>query len=84
MRCAANGASQHHPKLRGLGLPHDTPDAAFFSLTRFLWLADGPDELQLSRSWKLRIAEYVKQNLSLSAHQHPLPVHEKREMEGAR
>lgn len=46
----------------GMGLSDDTPIARFFSLNRFLRLADGPDEVHLSQLGKLKIAEYAKRH----------------------
>ena len=42
----------------GLGVTDDTPIAAFFTVNRFLRLADGPDEVHLEQLGKLKIAEY--------------------------
>jgi acyl-CoA dehydrogenase len=46
----------------GMGMSDDTPIARFFTLNRFLRLADGPDEVHLSQLGKLKIAEYSKLN----------------------
>tara|TARA_R110002124_G_scaffold102957_2_gene251432 strand:- start:34702 stop:35931 length:1230 start_codon:yes stop_codon:yes gene_type:complete len=46
----------------GMGLSDDTPVARFFSLNRFLRLADGPDEVHLSQLGKLKVSEYSKSN----------------------
>jgi acyl-CoA dehydrogenase len=43
----------------GMGVSDDTPIAAFFTLNRFLRLADGPDEVHMSQLGKQKIAEYV-------------------------
>tara|TARA_R110002074_G_scaffold401345_1_gene599222 strand:+ start:4173 stop:5393 length:1221 start_codon:yes stop_codon:yes gene_type:complete len=42
----------------GMGVSADTPIAAFFTLNRFLRIADGPDEVHMSQLGKLKIAEY--------------------------
>jgi acyl-CoA dehydrogenase len=42
----------------GQGVSDDTPIAAFFTVNRFLRLADGPDEVHLAQLGKLKIAEY--------------------------
>jgi acyl-CoA dehydrogenase len=42
----------------GLGVTDDTPIASFFTVNRFLRLADGPDEVHLDQLGKLKIAEY--------------------------
>src|SRR5882724_5663791 len=44
----------------GLGVSDDTPLAAFFSINRFLRIADGPDEVHLAQLGKLKIAEYCE------------------------
>lgn len=46
----------------GMGVSHDTPIADFFTLNRFLRIADGPDEAHLSQLGKQKIAEYVAMN----------------------
>ena len=46
----------------GMGVSGDTPVAAFFTLNRFLRLADGPDEVHMSQLGKQKIAEYVSSN----------------------
>ena len=46
----------------GMGVSGDTPVAAFFTLNRFLRLADGPDEVHMSQLGKQKIAEYVASN----------------------
>jgi Acyl-CoA dehydrogenases len=43
----------------GMGVSDDTPIAHFFTLNRFLRIADGPDEVHMSQLGKLKIAEYV-------------------------
>ncbi|RJF86257.1 acyl-CoA dehydrogenase [Oleomonas cavernae] len=45
----------------GMGVSADTPIAGFFTLNRFLRIADGPDEVHLSQLGKLKIAEYNAQ-----------------------
>ncbi|HMM14388.1 MAG TPA: acyl-CoA dehydrogenase family protein [Parvibaculum sp.] len=45
----------------GMGVSADTPVAAFFTLNRFLRIADGPDEVHMSQLGKLKIAEYNAQ-----------------------
>ena len=42
----------------GMGVSADTPIASFFTLNRFLRIADGPDEVHMSQLGKLKIAEY--------------------------
>jgi acyl-CoA dehydrogenase len=42
----------------GMGVSADTPIAGFFTLNRFLRIADGPDEVHMSQLGKLKIAEY--------------------------
>lgn len=46
----------------GMGVSYDTPIADFFTLNRFLRIADGPDEAHLSQLGKQKIAEYVAMN----------------------
>ena len=46
----------------GMGVSDDTPVAAFFTLNRFLRLADGPDEVHMSQLGKQKIAEYAAMN----------------------
>ena len=41
-----------------MGVGDDTPLASFFTMNRFLRLADGPDEVHLAQLGKLKIAEY--------------------------
>ena len=41
-----------------MGVGDDTPISAFFTINRFLRLADGPDEVHLAQLGKLKIAEY--------------------------
>lgn len=43
----------------GMGVSDDTPAAAFFTLNRFLRIADGPDEVHMSQLGKLKINEYA-------------------------
>ncbi len=42
----------------GMGVSDDTPIAGFFTLNRFLRIADGPDEVHMSQLGKMKIAEY--------------------------
>lgn len=42
----------------GMGVSSDTPIAYFFTLNRFLRIADGPDEVHMSQLGKLKIKEY--------------------------
>lgn len=42
----------------GMGVSDDTPLAEFFTLNRFLRIADGPDEVHMSQLGKLKIQEY--------------------------
>jgi acyl-CoA dehydrogenase len=44
--------------LGGMGVSDDTPIANFFTMNRFLRLADGPDEVHLSQLGKLKVSEY--------------------------
>ena len=46
----------------GMGVSDDAPIAHFFTLNRFLRIADGPDEVHMSQLGKLKIAEYVAMN----------------------
>lgn len=46
----------------GMGVSGDTPIAAFFTLNRFIRIADGPDEVHMSQLGKMKIAEYVASN----------------------
>jgi acyl-CoA dehydrogenase len=46
----------------GMGVSDDTPIAAFFTLNRFVRIADGPDEVHMSQLGKQKIAEYVTSN----------------------
>lgn len=46
----------------GMGVSDDTPIASFFTLNRFVRIADGPDEVHMSQLGKQKIAEYVAQN----------------------
>lgn len=43
----------------GMGVSDDTPIAYFFTLNRYLRLADGPDEVHMSQLGKLKIKEFV-------------------------
>ena len=51
----ADRAIQSHG---GMGVSDDTPVAEFFTLNRFLRLADGPDEVHMSQLGKQKIREY--------------------------
>lgn len=42
----------------GMGVSDDTPLSYFFTLNRWLRLADGPDEVHMSQLGKLKIKEY--------------------------
>tara|TARA_B100001113_G_C21075694_1_gene607495 strand:+ start:432 stop:1136 length:705 start_codon:yes stop_codon:yes gene_type:complete len=42
----------------GMGVSDDTPIASFFTLNRFLRIADGPDEVHMSQLGKMKIREY--------------------------
>lgn len=42
----------------GMGMSADTPIAEFFTINRYLRLADGPDEVHMSQLGKLKIREY--------------------------
>lgn len=44
----------------GMGVSDDTPIASFFTLNRFLRIADGPDEVHMSQLGKLTIENYAK------------------------
>lgn len=46
----------------GMGVSDDTPIAGFFTLNRFLRIADGPDEVHMNQLGKQKIAEYVTSN----------------------
>ena len=46
----------------GMGVSEDTPLAYFFTLNRFLRIADGPDEVHMSQLGKLKIREYNAMN----------------------
>ena len=46
----------------GMGVSDDTPVARFFTLNRFLRIADGPDEVHMSQLGKQKIREYVAMN----------------------
>ena len=41
-----------------MGVSGDTPVADFFTLNRFLRIADGPDEVHMSQLGKMKIQEY--------------------------
>ena len=43
----------------GMGVSDDTPIASFFTLNRFVRIADGPDEVHMSQLGKQKIAEYA-------------------------
>lgn len=44
----------------GMGVSDDTPIAGFFTLNRFLRIADGPDEVHMSQLGKLKIKELTE------------------------
>ncbi|MBV1934326.1 MAG: acyl-CoA dehydrogenase family protein [Parvibaculaceae bacterium] len=44
----------------GMGVSDDTPIAGFFTLNRFLRIADGPDEVHMSQLGKLKIKEFTE------------------------
>jgi acyl-CoA dehydrogenase len=46
----------------GMGVSGDTPIAEFFTLNRYLRIADGPDEVHMSQLGKNKIREYVQAN----------------------
>ena len=46
----------------GMGVCEDTPVASFFTMNRFLRIADGPDEVHMSQLGKQKIAEYCAMN----------------------
>ena len=46
----------------GMGVSDDTPLAYFFTLNRFLRIADGPDEVHMSQLGKMKIREYIAMN----------------------
>ncbi len=46
----------------GMGVSDDTPIARFFTLNRFVRIADGPDEVHMSQLGKAKIKEYVAMN----------------------
>ncbi len=46
----------------GMGVSDDTPLAYFFTLNRFLRIADGPDEVHMSQLGKMKIKEYNAMN----------------------
>ncbi len=46
----------------GMGVSDDTPIARFFTLNRFVRIADGPDEVHMSQLGKQKIREYVGSN----------------------
>jgi acyl-CoA dehydrogenase len=43
----------------GMGVSDDTPIAGIFATSRYLRLADGPDEVHMAQLGKLKIAEYA-------------------------
>lgn len=43
----------------GMGVSADTPIASFFTLNRFLRIADGPDEVHMSQLGKMKIKQYA-------------------------
>lgn len=45
-----------------MGVSDDTPIAYFFTLNRYLRIADGPDEVHMNQLGKQKIAEYVSSN----------------------
>ncbi|MFT3727713.1 MAG: acyl-CoA dehydrogenase family protein [Terricaulis sp.] len=46
----------------GMGVSDDTPVASFFTLNRFLRIADGPDEVHMAQLGKQKIREYAASN----------------------
>ena len=46
----------------GMGVSDDTPVAYFFTLNRYLRIADGPDEVHMSQLGKQKIREYNATN----------------------
>jgi acyl-CoA dehydrogenase len=46
----------------GMGVSDDTPIARFFTLNRFVRIADGPDEVHMSQLGKAKIKEYAAMN----------------------
>ena len=46
----------------GMGVSDDTPIAYFFTLNRYLRIADGPDEVHMNQLGKQKITEYVTSN----------------------
>jgi acyl-CoA dehydrogenase len=46
----------------GMGVSTDTPIAEFFTINRFVRIADGPDEVHMSQLGKQKIREYVNSN----------------------
>jgi acyl-CoA dehydrogenase len=46
----------------GMGVGDDTPLASFFTLNRFVRIADGPDEVHMSQLGKQKIREYNAMN----------------------
>ena len=64
-RRAADGADGGDRAIQshgGMGVSDDTPLAEFFTLNRFLRIADGPDEVHMSQLGKQKIREYVAMN----------------------
>ncbi|MFM6854237.1 MAG: acyl-CoA dehydrogenase family protein [Sphingopyxis sp.] len=43
----------------GMGVSEDTPISYFFTLNRYLRIADGPDEVHMAQLGKQKIAEYA-------------------------
>jgi acyl-CoA dehydrogenase len=46
----------------GMGVSTDTPIAEFFTINRFVRIADGPDEVHMSQLGKQKIREYAAMN----------------------
>jgi acyl-CoA dehydrogenase len=46
----------------GMGVSDDTPIASFFTINRFVRIADGPDEVHMSQLGKQKIREYTTMN----------------------
>ena len=46
----------------GMGVSDDTPIAGFFTMNRFVRIADGPDEVHMSQLGKMKIKEYAGRN----------------------
>jgi len=47
----------------GMGVSDDEPLAYFFTLNRYLRIADGPDEVHMAQLGKQKIAEYCAENV---------------------